>query len=291
MSNQKQQNDDPTTRTENETAESQNAVHDQKSDAEQPLSDKPAEIEADSIESLKSENEELKDRLLRTMAEMENLRRRTEREKADTAKYVISNFARDVLNIGDNIQRAIDSVPSGSEEEIPALKGLLEGVEMTERELINMLERYDITRLDAKGEQFDPNKHQAMYEVPNDEVEAGTCVDVVQAGYMIGERVLRPALVGVSKGGEKSVKPPPPPAEKAAEVKSDQAQKKEPPPIPKTPKTETKPSVQQEPSATQQAQRPPKANPTKQAPKSDPQADAPKTQPGKPSGARVDKSA
>ncbi|XSG83175.1 MAG: nucleotide exchange factor GrpE [Methyloligella sp. ZOD6] len=155
---------------------------------------------------LAAENAELRDRLLRTMAEMENLRRRTEREKSDTAKYSVSNFARDVLTVGDNLRRAIEHVPTEAASKDPALKSFLEGVELTERELLNMLERHGVTRLDPLGERFDPNNHQAMYEVENPEVPEGTVVDVMQAGYTIGDRCLRPALVAVSKGGARQPK-------------------------------------------------------------------------------------
>lgn len=156
------------------------------------------------IEAVIAENAELRDRLLRTMADMENLRRRTEREKTDTARYATSNFARDVLTIGDNLKRAVDHVPAEAAAQDPALKSFLEGVELTERELLNMLERHGVTRLDPIGERFDPNCHQAMYEVQNPEVPEGTVVDVMQAGYTIGDRCLRPALVAVSKGGAKA---------------------------------------------------------------------------------------
>lgn len=172
---------------------------------------------AGELEALKAENAELKDKLLRTVAEMENVRRRTERDKLDTAKYAISNFARDVLTIADNIQRTIDHVPAEAADKDPALKSFLEGVQVTERELLNVMERHGISRLDPKGERFDPNRHQAMFEVPNTEVPEGTIVEVVQAGYEIAERVLRPALVGVSKGGAKPVKVETP-GEQAAEA-------------------------------------------------------------------------
>lgn len=158
-------------------------------------------------EALREENAELKDKLLRVVAEMENLRRRTEREKADTAKFAISNFARDVLTIADNIQRTIDHVPAEAAEKDPALKSFLEGVQVTERELLKVMERHGITPLDPEGERFDPNKHQAMFEVENSDVPEGTVVQVVQAGYVIADRVLRPALVGVAKGGPKPAKP------------------------------------------------------------------------------------
>ena len=159
------------------------------------------------LETLREENADLKDRLLRAAAEMENVRRRTERDKADSVKFAISSFARDVLTIGDNISRAIEHVPADAAENDPALKSFLEGVQVTERELLNVMERHGIARLNPKGERFDPNKHQAMFEVDNKDVADGTIVEVVQAGYVIAERVLRPALVGVAKGGAKQPKP------------------------------------------------------------------------------------
>ena len=149
----------------------------------------------------------MRDRLLRTMADMENLRRRTEREKTDTARYAISNFARDVLTVGDNLKRTIDHVPAEAAAQDPALKSFLEGVELTERELLNVLERHGVTRIEPLGQRFDPNCHQAMYEVQNADVPEGTVVDVMQSGYVIGDRCLRPALVAVAKGGAKGPKP------------------------------------------------------------------------------------
>jgi molecular chaperone GrpE len=158
------------------------------------------------LDALLAEHAELRDRLLRTMADMENLRRRTEREKTDTARYAISNFARDVLTVGDNLQRTIDHVPADASAQDPALKSFLEGVELTERELLNVLERHGVTRIEPRGQRFDPNCHQAMYEVPDPSVPEGTVVDVMQAGYVIGDRCLRPALVAVAKGGAKPAK-------------------------------------------------------------------------------------
>lgn len=155
------------------------------------------------LEALKEENADLKDRLLRAAAEMENLRRRTERDKSDTAKFAVSNFARDTLTIADNIARAIAHVPEEAAEEDPALKSFLDGMKVTERELMNVMERHGIARLDPKGERFDPNKHQAMFEVDDKDVAEGTIVEVVQAGYVIADRILRPAMVGIAKGGEK----------------------------------------------------------------------------------------
>jgi molecular chaperone GrpE len=159
------------------------------------------------LDGLLAENAEMRDRLLRTMADMENLRRRTEREKTDTARYAISNFARDVLTVGDNLKRTIEHVPADAAADDPALKSFLEGVELTERELLNVLERHGVTRIEPLGQRFDPNCHQAMYEVDNAAVPEGTVVDVMQSGYVIGDRCLRPALVAVSKGGAKTAKP------------------------------------------------------------------------------------
>jgi len=157
----------------------------------------------DEIEAMIAENADMRDRLLRTMADMENLRKRTEREKSDTARYAISSFARDVLTVGDNLRRTVEHVPADAAAQDPALKSFLEGIELTERELLNVLERHGVTRIDPLGARFDPNFHQAMYEVEKKDVPEGTVVDEMQGGYMIGERCLRPALVAVAKGGPK----------------------------------------------------------------------------------------
>ena len=148
---------------------------------------------------------ELKDRLLRTLAEMENLRKRTEREVTDARLYGVASFARDMLGVADNMRRALDAVSSelrASAE--PGVKALIDGVELTERELLKALEKNGVRQFSPRGEKFDPNVHQAMFEVPNPSVPAGSVVEVVAPGYMIGERVLRPAMVGVSKGGPKT---------------------------------------------------------------------------------------
>lgn len=173
--------------------------------AETASEDASADSEAvDPIEALKAENAELKDRALRVMAEMENLRRRTEKELKDTRQYSVAGFARDMLTVSDNLRRALDAVPDELRQNADAgLVALLEGVEMTERELLNQLEKNGVKKLDPAGQKFDPNFHQAMFEVPNTEVPNNTVVQVVQAGYQIGDRVLRPAMVGVSKGGPK----------------------------------------------------------------------------------------
>lgn len=159
---------------------------------------------ADPAEALKAENAELKDRALRTMAEMENLRRRTEKEVKDARQYAVSGFARDMLTVSDNLRRALEALPEEDRKNADAgVAALIEGVEMIERDLLNQLEKNGVRKLDPEGQKFDPNFHQAMFEVPNTEVPNNTVVQIVQAGYVIGERVLRPALVGVSKGGPK----------------------------------------------------------------------------------------
>ena len=158
----------------------------------------PDDPEEGSVEALTKEAAEARDKMLRTLAEMENLRKRTTREVADARMYGITGFARDVLDIADNLQRALDAVPAEARAAAdPGLKSLMEGVELTERSLLNALEKNGVKK-------FDPNFQQAMFEVPDPSVPAGTVVQVIQAGFMIGERVLRPALVAVSKGGAKA---------------------------------------------------------------------------------------
>jgi molecular chaperone GrpE len=148
---------------------------------------------------------ELKDRLLRTLAEMENLRKRTQREVTDARLYGVASFARDMLGVADNMRRALDAVsPELRASAEPGVKALIDGVELTERELLKALEKNGVRQFSPRGEKFDPNVHQAMFEVPNPSVPAGSVVEVVAPGYMIGERVLRPAMVGVSKGGPKT---------------------------------------------------------------------------------------
>jgi molecular chaperone GrpE len=155
--------------------------------------------------ALEREHAEMRDRLLRTLAEMENLRKRTEREVADSRLYGVTSFARDMLGVADNMRRALDAIPPDARANAEAgMKALVDGVELTERELVKALEKNGVRQFTPQGEKFDPNVHQAMFEVPDPSVPAGSIVQVVQPGYMIGERVLRPALVGISKGGPKA---------------------------------------------------------------------------------------
>jgi len=161
---------------------------------------------ADPVAEAKREAAEFKDKLLRTLAEMEYLRRRTEREVADARLYGIASFARDVLAVADNMHRALEAIgPELREQGDAKAKALIDGVELTERELLKTLEKNGVRKFSPQGEKFDPNVHQAMYEVPDADVPSGHVAHVVQAGYMIGERVLRPAMVGVAKAAPKPV--------------------------------------------------------------------------------------
>jgi len=168
------------------------------------MPDDPQDEQPDPLVAAQREASEYKDKLLRTLAEMENLRRRTEREVADARTYGITGFARDVLNVADNINRALSTLTQDARDAADAaVKSVLEGVELTERELLKSLEKYNVKQFTPQGEKFDPNKHQAMFEVPTADVPPGHVAQVIQSGYTIGERVLRPALVGVSKAAPK----------------------------------------------------------------------------------------
>ncbi|SON58348.1 HSP-70 cofactor [Hartmannibacter diazotrophicus] len=185
-------------RTENETLEG--------AAAEAPAARESAAPETPSADAQVAE---MKEQLLRTLADMENLRRRTEREVKDARQYAVANFARDMLQVGDNLRRALDALPAEARAAADsALIALLEGVEMTERGMLSALEQHGVRKVSPLGEKFDPNFHQAMFEVPNPEVASGTVVQVVQDGYKIGDRVLRPAMVGVARGGPKAASSP-----------------------------------------------------------------------------------
>src|SRR5947209_17167658 len=174
-------------------------------EAEAPETAAPAEAAPDPVAALTKETADLKDRLLRTLADMENLRRRTDREVADARTYGVTNFARDILAVADNMERALKALDDEIRDKAEAgVKALLDGVELTERELIKAMEKHGVKKLEPQGQKFDPNLHQAMFEIPDESVPTGTVVQIMQPGYTIGERVLRPALVGVSKGGPKA---------------------------------------------------------------------------------------
>jgi molecular chaperone GrpE len=182
---------DPTARqAETEAAETENTM------APEPV---------DPVAEARRESAEYKDKLLRTLAEMENLRKRTEREIGDARIYGIAGFARDVLAVADNMHRALEAIgPELRESADAKVKALIEGVELTERELLKTLEKNGVKKFSPQDEKFDPNVHQAMYEVPTSDQPPGQVAQVIQAGYMIGDRVLRPALVAVSKAAPKS---------------------------------------------------------------------------------------
>ena len=145
------------------------------------------------------EEEELRNQLLRAMADNENLRKRTEREVAAAKKYGPFSFVRDLLASIDNLEKAISLIPENKDEMDETLKNILIGVDMTGREVTSVLERHGISKINPDGEKFDYNLHQAMFEVPTNEVEPGTVVQVVQLGYLLHDRLMRPAMVGVSK--------------------------------------------------------------------------------------------
>ncbi len=178
-------------------------------DAEAPETTEEEALEAE-LEAAEAEDDEappptpeaviadLKDQVLRAMAETENTRRRAQRELGDTRKYAIAEFARDLLTLGDNLERALASARGGENEAVDQ-NALIEGVELTERQFHQVLEKYGIQPIEAEGQKLDPNLHQAMMQIPHPEAEPGTVVQVVQIGYTIHDRLLRPAMVGVAK--------------------------------------------------------------------------------------------
>jgi len=169
-----------------------------------PMQDPPAQAAAaDPLTEARREAAEYKDKLLRTLAEMENLRKRTEREVVDARLYGFASFAREVLAVADNMHRALEAIgPELREHADGKVKALIEGVELTERELMKALEKSGVKKFSPMAEKFDPNFHQAMFEMETAEVPPGHVAQVVQAGYMIGDRVLRPAMVAVAKSAK-----------------------------------------------------------------------------------------
>lgn len=163
---------------------------------EQPASPDPA--------ALAQELAEIKDKHLRALADMENLRRRTEREVADARVYAVTALARDIIGVADDLRRALDAAEESEAIVDGPAKALCEGVELIERQLLKVLEKHGVRLFDPQGAKFDPNVHQALFEVPDSNIPAGSVVQVIQPGFMIGDRVLRPAMVGVSKGGPKT---------------------------------------------------------------------------------------
>ncbi|AUG54623.1 nucleotide exchange factor GrpE [Thalassospira marina] len=186
--------------------EMQNASPAEQVAAEEAAQEDVAQDQADAagsaddvIAALQAENAELKDRLLRTAAEAENIRRRAKKDVEDSANYAITKFARDLLDVGDNLRRALEAAGDGSQQN-EAMKTLIEGVEMTERTLLKSFEQNGIEKMEPLGEKLDPNKHQAVFEMPSAEHPEGHVAQVMQAGYVLKGRLLRPAMVGVAKG-------------------------------------------------------------------------------------------
>ncbi|MEM7464615.1 MAG: nucleotide exchange factor GrpE [Pseudomonadota bacterium] len=164
----------------------------------------PLEFLSAELDRVEAEKAELQERALRIAADMENLRRRTQKDVADARAFSISSFAREMLAVSDNLQRALQAIPQEAREGgDEGFKALIEGVELTERSMMQALEKNGVKRISPLNERFDPNFHQAMFEIPNDKVPNNTVLQVVQDGFVIGERCLRPAMVGVSKGGPK----------------------------------------------------------------------------------------
>ena len=173
--------------------------------ADPALAQSEAERDAAAVQALIAENASLKDKVLRTLAEMENLRRRTEKEVADAKTYGVTALARDMLTFADNLRRALENVPTEAREAADnALRSFVEGIELTERDFLSRLARHGVRKLEPKGQKFDPNFHEAMFEAHDESVPPGTVAHVVEEGFAIGERVLRPAKVGVAKGGAKA---------------------------------------------------------------------------------------
>jgi len=172
------------------------------------LAGAPSESAADEaspetrVSELEAELADQRDRLLRALAETENVRRRAQREREDTSKYAVAGFAKDLLSAADNLRRALESLPE-AEAKDERTRSLLAGIAATERELLGVFERHGIKRIDPKGERFDHNLHQAIFEAERPDQPSGSVVEVLQPGYVLHDRLLRPAMVGVAKGGPK----------------------------------------------------------------------------------------
>ncbi|MBM3487942.1 MAG: nucleotide exchange factor GrpE [Alphaproteobacteria bacterium] len=178
-------------------------------DAETPATppDAPRADDAAPADAAAAEIAELKDKLLRALAEGENMRRRFQKERDDTSKYAIANFARAMLAVADNLRRALDAAGPELAAAGDGAKTLVEGLALTEREMLTNLERFGIVRIDPVGQRFSHDRHEAMFEVPTADVAPGTVVQVLEVGYMIHDRLLRPARVGVAKAPPGSAEP------------------------------------------------------------------------------------
>lgn len=170
------------------------------------------------IAELEAEVAAMKDQALRAMAEAQNVRRRAEKETADASKYAIASFAREMIVVADNLRRALDAIDTDVRKADEAVENLAVGVEMTEKEMLSAFERAGIQQIDALEKRFDHNFHEALFEIPDESKPAGTVMQVIETGYVLKDRLLRPAKVGVSKGGPKEA---PAPAEEAATDKPD----------------------------------------------------------------------
>lgn len=157
------------------------------------------EIEIDAAAEAETEIAELKDKLLRTLADMENLRRRSQKDREDALKYASANFARDMLSVADNLRRAIESIPEDGDPDGAALVGFIEGIALTEKDLLSALERHKIQKIEPMGQKFDPQFHEALFEIPTNDAASGTVMQVMETGYIIHDRLLRPAKVGIAK--------------------------------------------------------------------------------------------
>jgi molecular chaperone GrpE len=183
-------------------------------DSAQEAAADEAVVEASRIAELETEVSSLKDQLLRALAETENLRQRTRREREDTLKYASMGLVKDLVEVTDNLKRAVDSVPAEAFEDDDQLKNLLIGVQMTDKEILSVLERHNVKQVAALGEKLDPHSHEALFEVPDPSRPAGTIVQVMQPGYRLHERLVRPARVGVAVGGPAAgAETPPSPGE------------------------------------------------------------------------------
>lgn len=161
--------------------------------------DGDVEIEIDAAADAEAEIADLKDKLLRTLADMENLRRRSQKDREDALKYASANFARDMLSVADNLRRAIESIPEDGDPDGAALVGFIEGIALTEKDLLSALERHKIQKIEPMGEKFDPQFHEALFEIPTNDAPHGTVMQVIETGYIIHDRLLRPAKVGIAK--------------------------------------------------------------------------------------------
>ena len=191
----------------NETPEERAAAADAAADmaaelAELGAEDAPGEdveIEIDAAAEAEAEIAALKDKLLRTLADMENLRRRSQKDREDALKYASANFARDMLSVADNLRRAIESIPEDGDPDGAALVGFIEGIALTEKGLLSALERHKIEKIEPMGKKFDPQFHEALFEIPTNDAPSGTVMQVMETGYIIHDRLLRPAKVGIAK--------------------------------------------------------------------------------------------